>query len=698
MARRTAKAANAGLSQLEQAAGVADPAKGERPGDELPKKPRRKRAVSPTAAATESVNGAAAAAPKPRRPRKPKAVAAPEAPKAEPTPAAAATRTAAPTQPMPTLAELMMSTGAVDLERLSINLAEAVTRANAVLASSLQTQPSSANLKMDPFDAQGAVSEAWTQLASHPETLAGAQADLWMRYATIWQAHATRWMIGGNSEPPKPVNDKRFRDPEWADNPYFSLLRDTYLTTADWITGLISQAEGLDEATRRKATFFVKQAVDAASPSNFLLTNPTALRATLQSKGENLVKGLENLSHDLERGKGALAITQTDMDAFKIGETIATTPGKVVFRNDLIELIQYTPTTETVYETPLLIFPPWINKFYILDLQEKNSFIRWLVAQGHTVFVASWVNPDVRLAEKTFEDYMQEGVFAGVDAALKASGAEQVNTVGYCIGGTLLATSLAYMARTGDTRIKSATFFAAQMDFELAGELLIFTDDAAIKYVEERIDAAGGFLDSQAMADTFNALRSNDLVWNYVVENYYLGKRPPPFDLLFWNADQTRMPRALHLFYLKRFYHDNALSKGELTMLGEPVSLRDVKTPIYMQSSKEDHIAPAPSVYRSAKLFGGPVRYMMAGSGHIAGVINPPAANKYQHWLNNELPDTLEQWQAGATEYAGSWWHDWNAWLAERSGAMVEARRPGDGEMQVLGDAPGVYVTVKSNG
>jgi polyhydroxyalkanoate synthase len=364
----------------------------------------------------------------------------------------------------------------------------------------------------------------------------------------------------------------------------------------------------------------------------------------------------------------------------------------VIHRGRLIELIQYAPTTEQVAETPLVIFPPWINKFYILDLQQKNSMIQWLVGQGITVFVASWVNPDARLAEATFETYMEEGIFEAVGAACHAADVDQVNTVGYCIGGTLLSTALAYMARTHDHRIKSATFFAAQTDFELAGELKVFTDNAAIDYVAARMDQAGGFLESQVMADTFNALRSNDLVWNYVVDNYYLGKRPPPFDLLFWNADQTRMPRALHLFYLKRFYRDNALAKGEMELLGERLDLADVKIPIYMQAAREDHIAPPASVYRSARLFGGPVEFMMSGSGHIAGVINHPDAKKYQHWVNPWLAPSFDTWRTEANERPGSWWPHWRSWLREYSGEMIEARIPKD----ALDDAPGAYVKVKS--
>ncbi|MGE3143009.1 MAG: alpha/beta fold hydrolase [Hyphomonadaceae bacterium] len=391
-----------------------------------------------------------------------------------------------------------------------------------------------------------------------------------------------------------------------------------------------------------------------------------------------------------------LAIKQTDMDAFKIGENIAATPGKVVFRNEIFELLQYNPTTETVHQAPLLIFPPWINKFYIMDLQPKNSMIRWLVAQGHTVFVVSWVNPDETRAAVTFEEYMRQGVYAAVDATQKATGADTINAVGYCIGGTLLAATLAHMAKTGDTRIQSATFFASQADFSLAGDLSIFTDEAGIKYLEERIEAHGGVLDAQAMADTFNALRSNDLVWNYVVDNYYLGQQPPPFDLLYWNSDQTRMPAALHLYYLRNFYRDNRFAKGELTLLGERLSLKDVKIPIYMQAAREDHIAPYPGVYRSARLFGGPVRFMMAGSGHIAGVINHPDAKRYQHWENDALPETVEAWRAGAKEVAYSWWPNWNEWLKECAGDDIPARHPGDGALPVLGEAPGDYVKVRS--
>ncbi|MBL8551192.1 MAG: class I poly(R)-hydroxyalkanoic acid synthase [Hyphomonadaceae bacterium] len=630
----------------------------------------------------------------PKAAPKPAAAAAPRPAAAKPAPAKPAP--AAPV-PSPTLPELMQAQTPEAFADLSRNLAAAVTQANTLFATAFLDQGANLTAKPDPFDVQGAMTEFWSHLAHQPDTLRDAYAGLWSRYADIWQRHSLNMMLGIEAEAPPPSRDKRFRDPEWAANPAFSLMRDTYLATADFLTDLVERTQGLDQDAKRKAAFFIKQAVDAASPSNFLLTNPAALRAMLLTRGESLKRGMENLAADMKRGKGALAITQTDMDAFKLGENVATSKGKVVFRNDVIELLQYEATTKAVHEVPLLIFPPWINKFYILDLQPKNSFIKWLTDQGHTVFVVSWANPDAALAKKTFEDYMEDGVFAAVNAVNDATRCDRVNAVGYCIGGTLLSACLAWMAAKGDQRIQSATFFAAQMDFEQAGDLRVFTDKASLAYLEGRIQSQGGVLDAQAMADTFNALRANDLIWNYVVDNYYLGNKPPPFDLLFWNADQTRMPAALHMFYLRRFYSENAMARNELTLMGEPIRLSKVKIPVYMQCSKEDHIAPAPSVFRSAKLWGGPVTYMMAGSGHIAGVINHPSANKYQHWTNDAaLPATLEQWQAGAKEHPGSWWPHWDKWLRKISGPDVPARVPGDCELDVLADAPGTYVKIRS--
>ena len=452
---------------------------------------------------------------------------------------------------------------------------------------------------------------------------------------------------------------------------------------------------GLDETTRKRVDFYTKQFVDALSPTNFLLTNPEVLRTTFESNGENLVRGLDNLLRDLQRGKGQLAITQTDMDFFEVGRNLALTPGKVVFQNDLMQLIQYVPTTEQQYRRPLVIFPPWINKYYILDLGEKNSFVKWATARGYTVFVASWVNPDERLAQKTFEDYMREGILAASDAVTEATGVEKFNILGYCVGGTLLGTTLAQLAGKGIDRYRSATFLAAQMDFSKAGDLLIFIDDAQLKTLEEMMTERG-YLDGSSMANVFNMLRPRDLVWPYIVNNYMLGRKPFPFDLLFWNQDSTRMPAANHKFYLREFYHENKFSRGLMELGGVRLDLKKVKLPVYELATREDHIAPARSVLIGAQLFGGPVRYVLAGSGHIAGVVNPPDKVKYQHWTNKRLAPTLEKWLESAEEHPGSWWPDWISWLRKHSGEMTKPRFPGDGDLDIIEDAPGSYVKAKS--
>jgi polyhydroxyalkanoate synthase len=534
-------------------------------------------------------------------------------------------------------------------------------------------------------------------LAAKPERLMRAQADLFGRYMDLWRAAARS--AGGETAAPvvSPAKgDKRFVDPDWTELPVFNIIKQSYLITSDWLNELVREVEGVDPLTQRRVTFFTQMLTDAFSPSNFLLSNPAALREFRETHGESLVRGMANFAADLERGGGQLSISQTDFAPFMVGENVATAPGKVIFRNEIIEILQYSASTDQVREIPLLIFPPWINKFYILDLRPENSMIRWLAAQGFTVFVTSWVNPDGRLADKTFEDYLIEGVYAAIDAVTHQAGMETVNTVGYCIGGTLLSCALAHMAARGDKRVASATFFAAQQDFTEAGDLLLFSNEDWLKDLEQKMDAGGGVLAGQTMADTFNALRANDLIWSFFVSNYLMGKEPKPFDLLFWNSDQTRMPRALHLFYLRRFYQENALAHGRLELAGEHLDLGAVETPIYVQSSKEDHIAPARSVYKGARLFGGRATFTLAGSGHIAGVINAPTANKYQHWTNPDLPETLEAWMAGAIEHPGSWWPHWAAWLAERSGGKVAARDPSAGPLKPLGDAPGSFVKVRS--
>ncbi|MDB5434754.1 MAG: phbC [Phenylobacterium sp.] len=627
---------------------------------------------------------------------KSKAKAMPPLPEEQP--AAAATQDqAAPAPPRVDVAAMTAEQRA-QVEKLSMNLARAALTAQGAIAEmALRQADRPAALSPDPFHVAPALTEVMGRLAAQPDRLMRAQANLFSQYLDLWQATARR--MGG--EAPDAVaaparGDKRFADPDWAENPVFDVIKQSYLLTANWMNGLVAEVEGADPMSKRRVEFFMKMLTDAFSPSNFLASNPAALREVMATGGESLVRGMENFAADLDRGGGQLSIAQTDYEMFKIGENVATAPGKVVFRNEIIELLQFSPATETVCEIPLVIFPPWINKFYILDLRPENSMIRWLAAQGITVFVASWVNPTPELAHRTFEDYMREGIYAGTQAAMDQCGVDQVNTVGYCIGGTLLSSTLAHMAATDDKRIASATFFAAQQDFSEAGDLLLFTNEDWLADLEKKMDAGGGVLSGQVMADTFNALRANDLVWSFFVSNYLLGKEPKPFDLLFWNSDQTRMPKTLHLYYLRKFYGENALAKGELVLDDVKLDLGTVKTPIYVQSSKEDHIAPARSVYKGAKLFGGPVTFTLAGSGHIAGVINAPAANKYQHWTNDQLPASLEEWQAGAKETGGSWWPHWIEWLKARSGKQVPARDPAKGKLKPLGDAPGEYVKVRS--
>jgi polyhydroxyalkanoate synthase len=584
------------------------------------------------------------------------------------------------------------------LEKLSANLARAaLTAQGAIAEAALRQADRPAALSADPFHVAPALTDVLGRIASQPDRLVRAQADLFQRYMELWQS-AARKAAGHAVEPVVQPGrgDKRFADPDWTENPVFDVIKQSYLVTSNWLNALVEGVEDVEPMTKRRVEFFMKMLTDAFSPSNFLVSNPAALREVMSTRGESLLKGMENFAEDLTRGGGQLAISQTDYEMFKIGENVATAPGKVVFQNEILQLLQFTPTTEQVCEIPLVIFPPWINKFYILDLRPENSMIRWLTSQGITVFVASWVNPDKTLAAKTFEDYMRQGIYEATAAAMKQAGVSKVNTVGYCIGGTLLSATLAHMAAKGDDRIASATFFAAQQDFAEAGDLLLFTNEEWLKDLEKKMDAEGGVLSGQSMADTFNMLRSNDLIWSFFVNNYLMGKEPKPFDLLFWNSDQTRMPKALHLFYLRKFYGDNALAKGDLVMDDVRLDLAKVKTPIYVQSSKEDHIAPARSVYRGARLFGGPVTFTLAGSGHIAGVINAPVANKYQHWTNPDLPAAVESWMEGAKEHPGSWWPHWAEWLKARSGKLVPARDPSKGPLKPLEDAPGSYVKVKS--
>ena len=602
------------------------------------------------------------------------------------------------TSPGPAGVHLLAPEPHLALEQLSTNLARAASTIQAAITGAAARQLQGGAPDPDPFHVAPALGEVVGSLAAHPDTLMRAQAELFERYVDLWRVSAAR--ASGEAAPPvahPPKGDKRFSDPEWTDNPIFDVMKQSYLVTSSWLNELVASAEGVDPMAKRRVAFFTKLLTDAFSPSNYLASNPAALKQLMATGGESLVKGAKRFAEDLARGGGRLAISQTDYSRFKVGENVATAPGKVVFQNDLFQLIQFAPTTEQVKEIPLLIFPPWINKYYILDLKPENSMIRWLTGQGFTVFLTSWVNPGPELAGKTLENYVFEGGYTAVAQVLRQSGATRVNTVGYCVGGTMLGCMLAHMAARGLEVVSSATFFAAQQDFTEAGDLLLFVSDDWLADLDKRMDAAQGVLPSAAMADTFNMLRANDLIWSFFVNNYLLGKEPAAFDLLFWNSDQTRMPKALHMGYLRQFYQSNLLSRGELKLGGVRLELKAVKTPVYVQSSREDHIAPMRSVYRGARLFGGPVRFTLSGSGHIAGVINPPSADKYQHWLNPALPDTVEDWLAGAAEHKGSWWPDWAAWLSQRSGGSVPARDPAAGPLPAIEDAPGSYVKVRSS-
>jgi polyhydroxyalkanoate synthase len=546
----------------------------------------------------------------------------------------------------------------------------------------------------DPFNIGAAFIEMTTRLMSNPARLMQAQMGLWQDYMALWQ-NTTRRIMGIESEPVIQADprDRRFKDGAWQDNEIFDFIKQSYLLSARFVQEVVKDVDGMDPKVAQKVDFYSRQFVDALSPSNFVLTNPEVLRKTVETGGENLLKGLTNLLTDLEHGRGKLRIRMTDVEAFKLGENIATTPGKVVWQTPLMQLIQYAPTTEMVLKRPLLIVPPWINKFYILDLRPKNSFVRWAVAQGHTVFVVSWVNPDEELAAKDFGDYMEEGILAALDAIEATTGEKAINAIGYCLGGTLLACTLAWMAVKKDRRIKSATYLVTLLDFAEAGELGVFIDEQQIQVIEEKMSKRG-YLEGSEMAQTFNMLRANDLIWSFVVNNYLLGNEAFPFDLLYWNSDSTRMPAAMHSFYLRNMYQRNLLKEpGGITLKGVPIDLSLVNLPIYMLAAREDHITPWKSTYRGLQYMKGTKRFVLAASGHIAGVVNSPESGKYSHWVATSTPAEPDAWEATATEMAGSWWPDWQRWVSRLSAETVPAREPG-GPVPVIEDAPGSYVSV----
>lgn len=584
-----------------------------------------------------------------------------------------------------------------DPVELARKLAELTEKGQAALSESIKAAVKDDGFQLpDPDAMQSAFLEIMRRWMSDPFRAAEAQIDLWHDYATLWINMGRRLRgeeVKPLAEPAK--DDRRFTDKAWNEDVAFDFVKQAYLLGAQWLMQQVRTTE-VDHATRRKAEFYARQVVDALAPTNFVALNPQVLRETVETNGENLIRGLENMIADIQRGRGRLKVSMTDAEQFELGKNVATTPGKVVFQNDLMQLVQYAPTTEKVYRRPLLIVPPWINKFYILDLQPKNSFIRWAVDQGLTVFVISWVNPDERYANKTFDDYMIEGPLAALDAIEQATGEREANVIGYCIGGTLMAATLAYMAATKDDRFASATFFTALTDFREAGELKVFIDEEQLKKLEAHINEKG-YLEGRHMANVFNMMRDNDLIWSFVVNNYLRGRKPMAFDLLYWNSDATRMPAQMHNFYLRNMYLENKLVEpGGIHMKGVPIDLRNVSLPVYQLSTESDHIAPWKATYAASQLYRGPYRFVLSGSGHIAGVVNPPSARKYCYWTNPENPPTPDEWFAGATRHEGSWWPNWAEWIAQHAGGKVKARIPGDGKLPAIEDAPGSYVKVKS--
>jgi polyhydroxyalkanoate synthase subunit PhaC len=577
-------------------------------------------------------------------------------------------------------------------------LAEIAERSRRIVEAFWQRQAKDGFSIVDPQAIGHAFLELGARLMADPGKLAQAQTQLFQANLNLWQGALER--LRGEREAkaaPARRGDRRFADPAWTEEAIFDVVKQSYLVSADWLRHLVDGVEGLAPRDRRLVDFYTRQFISATAPSNFVLTNPVVLRRTRETEGRNLIEGMQHLLHDLERGKGRLQISMTDETAFEVGKNVATTPGKVVFHSELMQLIQYAPSTPQVHKRPLLIVPPWINKFYVLDLQPRNSLIKWCVDQGLSVFVISWVNPREDLAHKDFDDYMLEGPLAALDAIEQATGEREASILGFCIGGILVSGTLAWLAAKGDDRVKAATFLASLFDFEDVGEVAVFIDGEQLDRIEQQV-ARQGYLEGHHMADMFNLMRENDLIWSFVVNNYLMGREPPPFDLLYWNADATRLPATMLVSYLRKMYRQNLLLQpGGLVLAGEPIDLRKIRTPTYLFATRDDHIAPWRSCYPGTRALKGPKRFVLGASGHIAGVVNPPAANKYGYWTNPKLPADPDAWLAGAAQHAGSWWPDWMAWLSRHSGPQVPARRPGDGKLAPLEDAPGSYVKVRAS-
>ncbi len=555
-------------------------------------------------------------------------------------------------------------------------------------------------LNLDPLGMNDTFQELSFKLLTNPEQLVDAQISYWTEHHKLLE-NVTQRALNPDVEPyiTPEQGDRRFNSEAWEQSPVFDYIKQAYLMTARWLNDVvtIAELEVTDRDNARKVEFYTQQLIDALAPTNFTASNPEVLTLALETGGKNLLNGLNNFLADLERGNGKLRIKMTDLDSFKLGENIATTPGKVIYQNKLMQVIQYAPSTEQVNKRPLLIVPPWINKYYILDLRPTNSFIKWAVDQGHTVFILSWVNPDETYANKSFEDYMLEGPIEALGVIEQATGEKEVNAIGYCIGGTLLAATLAYMAAKGDERVVSATYFTTLLDFAEPGDLKLFIDEKQISAIEEKMNEQG-YLDGSEMATTFNMLRPNDLIWSFYVNNYLKGNQASAFDLLYWNSDSTRMPAKMHSFYLRNMYLDNLLKQpNAITLAGVGIDLGRIKVPSYFISTQDDHIAPWKMTYEGTNLISGSIRFVLGGSGHIAGIINPPEKNKYFYFTNNKTKTTKnpDTWIKGAKKNTGSWWLDWADWIKMYAGEEVAARTPGSGALAVLEDAPGSYVKMR---
>ena len=595
------------------------------------------------------------------------------------------------------------NTPSLDPVTLAESLASAAEKsAKAIGDFAARNAKKTGSIPTDELGLGKAFMELAAQMLANPARLAESQMNLWWEYMSLWQGSMLRLMGAQATPVAVPAKgDKRFKHEDWHEHFLFDYIKQSYLITARWMHDQVASVEGLDEQTKKKVDFFTRQYIDALAPSNFALTNPEVFRETVASGGQNLVKGLNNLLDDIERGNGQLRISMTDSKAFELGVNIATTPGKVVYQNELMQLIQYEPATAKVYKRPLLIIPPWINKYYILDLREKNSLVKWCVEHGLTVFVISWVNPDKKLAGKDFVDYMQEGALAALGAIEQATGEREVNALGYCLGGTLLTATLGYMAAKKDRRIVSAGFMSSLIDFTGAGELEVFIDESQVKALEKKMNERG-YLEGSEMANSFNMLRSNDLIWSFVINNYLLGRDPFPFDLLHWNCDSTRMPAKMHSFYLRNMYLRNALKDAAgISLADVPIDVSKITQPAYFVSAIEDHIAPWKTTYAGPRLLGGKSRFVLSGSGHIAGMINPPSANKYGYWTNDKLAATPDEWLAGAKQHEGSWWNDWLTWLKPQLGPQVAARALGKsgakGRLKIIEPAPGSYARLRAD-